>query len=301
MKITRIYELILLICISMVFSCGSNDVEKAKEFMAAGMFPQAIELLNKRVQEKPDDAEAHFQLGVCYINTGNFHGADQRFASAIRLKPDYGFQIGGKYYEVGKEMLAKNEIQKAEHLFSKAIEFQRDLIVDVSRLYDEKTDPKAIISGLKFRKQAIPQNGDLIESQEKALRLLASKSSVKEMRKIVPQYGEMLAEDVQKEIAPPARWQEVPESVRTIIGKGLNRNGEIELKRPLAQTGDKYFYRGRHYQWKSYSKGIQWIDKYGEIVKGPLTSQQASSIRSYPSVIRIPKGEKVVTGLLRKM
>ncbi len=38
--------------------------------MAAGMYPQAMELLNKRVQEKPDDAEAHYNLCICFLNNG---------------------------------------------------------------------------------------------------------------------------------------------------------------------------------------------------------------------------------------
>ena len=44
----------------------NRDVKKAKEFMAAGMYPQAIELLSKRINDKPTDAEAHFQLGICF-------------------------------------------------------------------------------------------------------------------------------------------------------------------------------------------------------------------------------------------
>ena len=53
--------------------------------MASGMYPQAIELLNKAIHEKPTNAEAHFQQGICYVNTGNFRNADERFASAVTL------------------------------------------------------------------------------------------------------------------------------------------------------------------------------------------------------------------------
>jgi len=95
--------------------------------MSSGMYPQAIELLNKSINEKPADAEAHFQLGVCFVNTGNFRGADERFASAVKLKSDYGFQIGGKYKKAGLEQLDKDNINGVKRLFSKAIQYQPNL------------------------------------------------------------------------------------------------------------------------------------------------------------------------------
>ena len=55
--------------------CGSNDVKKAKDFITVGMYPQAMELLKKRIGENPKDAEAQFLLGSCYIHTDNLSGA----------------------------------------------------------------------------------------------------------------------------------------------------------------------------------------------------------------------------------
>lgn len=94
-------------------SIFENDVDKAKKFMSAGMYPQAIELLNKTISEKPDNAEAHFQLGICYINTDNFRSAGERFGSAVQLKSDYGYQIGGEYKKAGSSALDKGQISQA--------------------------------------------------------------------------------------------------------------------------------------------------------------------------------------------
>ena len=52
------------------FSLFNRDVSKA------------IAVLEKRINEEPDDAEAHFLLGRCYIHTGNLSGADTRLESA---------------------------------------------------------------------------------------------------------------------------------------------------------------------------------------------------------------------------
>ena len=104
-----------------------GEVNKAKEFMAAGMYPQAIELLSKRINDKPSDSEAHFQLGICFIHTKNYQRADERFASAVRLQPDYGYKIGGQYQKAGTEKLNKGQIQSAIHLYDKAIKYQPNL------------------------------------------------------------------------------------------------------------------------------------------------------------------------------
>ena len=96
------------------------------------MYPQAIELFDKRIQEKPDDGEAHFNLGICLLNIGNLRSADDRFASAVRLKCDYGFQIGGAYKKVGIESLENSNVSKTIDLFAKAIEFQPGLKPEIA-------------------------------------------------------------------------------------------------------------------------------------------------------------------------
>ena len=102
-------------------------MKKAKEFMAAGMFPQAIELLKKRINDKPTDAEAHYTLGVCYINTGNFSQAEERFASAVRLEPDYGFKIGGDFKKVADDALKQWDLDQAERLYHQALKYNPKL------------------------------------------------------------------------------------------------------------------------------------------------------------------------------
>jgi len=118
------------------FSWG--EVKKAKEFMQAGMYPQAIELLDKKIKAKPTDAEAHFQLGVCFINTENYSGADERFGSAVRLNSDYGYKIGGQYQKIGSEKLNNGQIQSAVNLFEKAMIYQPDLKKKISKQCFEK-------------------------------------------------------------------------------------------------------------------------------------------------------------------
>ena len=126
--ITFISTLVLILAYAIhSHALFNGDVDKANEFMAAGMYPQAISLLDKRINEKPTDAKAHFKLGVCYVHTSNFGWADARFVSSVKLDPEYGFRIGGEYKAAGSEALQKGNINRAGKLFGKAVEYQPNL------------------------------------------------------------------------------------------------------------------------------------------------------------------------------
>lgn len=124
--------LFLCTLISPAHALFENEVDKAKDFIKAGMFPQAIEQLNKRITDKPTDAEAHYLLGTCYMNTGDYGAAEERFKSAVRLKADYGYQIGGEFKKAGSAALNKGQVQQAQGLFAKAVEYQPNLKREVA-------------------------------------------------------------------------------------------------------------------------------------------------------------------------
>lgn len=158
----------------------SADVKKAKEFMNAGMYPQAIELLNKRINDKPTDAEAHYQLGVCYVKTGSFGQAEERFASAVRLKPDYGYQVGGDFKKAGSEALDKGHIGRAQSLFEKAVEYQPDLKAGIAK--------ECFSAGEKYLNQQQSSTADDLLS----MAVKYDPSLRQDMERICRAYGEKL-------------------------------------------------------------------------------------------------------------
>ena len=95
--------------------------------MDAGMYAQAIELLSKRIGEKPSDPDAHFLMGICNIHTHNDRAANDRFASALRLKSDYGFKIGAEYKKAGNEILTNGDMSRALNLYLQAVNYQPSL------------------------------------------------------------------------------------------------------------------------------------------------------------------------------
>ncbi len=125
--INMICFLAMFIFVSHVQAIFDSNVDKAKEFMQAGMYPQAIALLEKEISDNPTNSEAHFQLGICYVNQNNYSSADERFASAVRLKPDYGYKIGKEYKLTADFAANKNRLSKARTLYDKAIEYDPSL------------------------------------------------------------------------------------------------------------------------------------------------------------------------------
>ena len=125
--LTTICFIAAIIFTSHVYALFDSDVDKAKEFMQAGMYPQAIALLEKEINDNPTNAEAHFQIGICYINQNNYSGADERFASAVRLKSDYGYKIGKEYKRTADFAVSKVQLSEARTLYDKAIEYDPSL------------------------------------------------------------------------------------------------------------------------------------------------------------------------------
>ena len=125
--LTTICFLALLIFVSHGNALFDSNVDKAKEFMQAGMYPQATTLLEKEISDNPTNAEAHFQLGICYINQNNYSSADDRFASAVRLKSDYGYKIGKEYKKTADFAVNKSRLSDAKTLYDKVIEYDPSL------------------------------------------------------------------------------------------------------------------------------------------------------------------------------
>lgn len=128
----RIMGAVFLVCV-LLFATESyaGNVSKAREFMKAGMYPQAIALLEKEIygdekaksKPNPTNAEAHFLLGTCLVYQGNFSRADERFASAVKLNSDFGYKIGNVYKDAGQSLVTNGTLSAANELFQRAVSY----------------------------------------------------------------------------------------------------------------------------------------------------------------------------------
>ncbi len=69
-----------------------------------------IETYKQEVEKNPDDAEAHYNLGVAYYKSGKHKKAIESYKQAIKINPDDAHvhaNLGATYYELGmyKEMI----------------------------------------------------------------------------------------------------------------------------------------------------------------------------------------------------
>lgn len=55
----------------------------------AGLYKEAIDAFKQAIRIKPDDAEAHYNLGVTYGKSGMFREEKEAYKKAIRIQPDY--------------------------------------------------------------------------------------------------------------------------------------------------------------------------------------------------------------------
>lgn len=69
------------------------------------MYKEAMEAFKQAIRIKPDLAEAHYNLGVTYLNLGMYKEAVEANKQAIRIKPDYA----NAYYSLGIAYLNLND------------------------------------------------------------------------------------------------------------------------------------------------------------------------------------------------
>jgi cytochrome c-type biogenesis protein CcmH/NrfG len=108
----------ILVLISFLFSIGCSTGSDVKRYNNAidkarrGNYLDAIVDLEAMTKKKPDDAEAHDLLGVCYDQTGRVDDAISEFKTALKLDPTnskYSNHLGVVYVVAGLNDLAHTQ------------------------------------------------------------------------------------------------------------------------------------------------------------------------------------------------
>lgn len=111
------------ILILFFYSCTSKEMKKAKEFMEAGMYDQAISLLEIEIQTTPKNAEASFLLGKCFLQTSNFRKVEECFNRAILLNSDFRKDVGNLYFDKSEELYKGDNTSTAQTYYQEGIKF----------------------------------------------------------------------------------------------------------------------------------------------------------------------------------
>ena len=264
-----------------------SAVDKANEFMAAGMYPQAATVLEQRISEKPTDAEAHFVLGTVYINQGKIGQADERFGSAVRLRTDYGFKVGDEYLKAGSANMGKDP-RLAKQLYSKAIEYKPALkkTVTDSAMRAGSDDMYDFAYGLdrslgKEISDHYLSRGDLASLQKAgqysshnnqnigtSILNFAKNQPKEEKKKLVELAKKYVDQSVIDDVIPPPEWKTVF-GPKEYIGIGLGEDDwlidapktitDIQIEDKIVITGEEFQYL--HNGWQTYHGRMEKINK----------------------------------------
>lgn len=141
------YRGVPFVCLLVVFSallttqCGSSKLGKAEDFIEAGMYAEAISLLEETIQGDPKQAKAHHLLGVAFLNTGEDDRAAEAFGRASKISPDFESKSADAYHEAGNYFLAQTSragIQRGYRYLEEAINKKKALIPEISKTYRDK-------------------------------------------------------------------------------------------------------------------------------------------------------------------
>lgn len=78
----------------------AGQYNQAVDLYNKGSFKAAEPILKKLLEGKPDFAEAHYLIGMCYVNLNNPAGVKKHFAEYLKLEPN------GKEASTVKELLS---------------------------------------------------------------------------------------------------------------------------------------------------------------------------------------------------
>jgi len=89
---------------------------------AQGKLDEALQIFDRSIQLKPDDANIYFNRGLTLKALGQLQESMQSFEKAIQLKPDFA----PAYYSLGKALQESEQVELAAASFTMAIRINPD-------------------------------------------------------------------------------------------------------------------------------------------------------------------------------
>jgi protein O-GlcNAc transferase len=143
MRSNHVIMMVLLLSLFALQACKSVETTSAMLHNQHGNYQEAIKQALAALEKNPDDAEAHFQLGISYSYTGDMQKAYEEFQTAARLNPK-------KLNDV------ENNIKHnwAKHFNDGVAEFQADNLEGAAHEFKQATlaDPRQVKGWLNLAK-----------------------------------------------------------------------------------------------------------------------------------------------------
>ncbi|MCK4349836.1 MAG: tetratricopeptide repeat protein [Candidatus Krumholzibacteria bacterium] len=175
--------LVLVAALSAIFACKSVETTSAMLHNEHGQHDMAIEQAKAALANNPNDAEAHFQLGVAYSHTKMMREAYDEFTRAAQLDPK------------GKLENAENNIRSnwARHFNNGVAEYQSENFAGAGMEFEQTiaADPRQIKGWLNLAKAYSRISADDSTYLEKAFSI--ADTLLAKVTKEDDEYGDALA------------------------------------------------------------------------------------------------------------
>jgi tetratricopeptide (TPR) repeat protein len=121
-----------------------TELERADDLLESGMYDEAVELLNRLLEEEPDDTEALWRIGVAFTEVNEpvkaLKALDYYFSLSSSRLPDN--EESGQAYEAfgcatfkeGNYERARDVLERAEEMLPESASIKRNLGVVYNQL-----------------------------------------------------------------------------------------------------------------------------------------------------------------------
>jgi len=103
---------------------AQEDFKEASEKVSQGDLDGAINILKGMIENNPEDANAHYLLGISCLKKKMFPEAVEAFTKTIELSPSFA----GAYHQLGLYYQHQNEKEKALEYYEKAFELEPESV-----------------------------------------------------------------------------------------------------------------------------------------------------------------------------
>ena len=122
---------------------GWPTTTSANTLAGRGQFDEAIAHYRKALEIKPDDAEAHYNLGNALAGRGQVDEAIAHYQTALELKPDYA----DAHNNLANALAGRGQVDEAVAHYRKALEIKPDYVEAHYNLGQRAGRPRTIRRG----------------------------------------------------------------------------------------------------------------------------------------------------------
>jgi len=108
----------------------NSKIDKAKSFMKDEIYSSSLSLLEEVLNENPNNVEALYLSGICYIYQRKYNQAEKIFSDVIRINSDYRHEIANAYKKAADDSLYQGIFRPS--MYKKAIYYVHFLRKDIA-------------------------------------------------------------------------------------------------------------------------------------------------------------------------